>query len=61
MVQTCAFQPAWKEQVDKHLQTNLNCYSDDTRLRFENALGWLSEWGCSRSFGLGTLLPWSSL
>jgi len=51
-------EPAWKAQVDKHLQTNLNCYSDDTKLRFENALGWLSEWGCSRSFGLGTLLPW---
>jgi leucyl-tRNA synthetase len=48
----------WKAQVEGHLQGALNCYSEDTKLRFENALGWLSEWGCSRSFGLGTLLPW---
>jgi len=50
----------WKAQVDKHLQGDLNCYSEDTKLRFEVALGWLSEWGCSRSFGLGTLLPWDT-
>lgn len=25
---------------------------------FEDALNWLKEWGCSRSFGLGTRLPW---
>jgi leucyl-tRNA synthetase len=48
----------WKAQVDEHLQTDLNCYSEDTKLRFEVALSWLSEWGCSRSFGLGTKLPW---
>ena len=47
-------------QVDKHLQGELNCYSEDTKLRFENALGWLSEWGISRSFGLGTQLPWDT-
>jgi len=51
-------EPEWRAQVEKHLQGELNCYSEDTKLRFEVALGWLSEWGCSRSFGLGTLLPW---
>lgn len=25
---------------------------------FEDALDWLKEWGCSRSFGLGTRIPW---
>lgn len=25
---------------------------------YEDALDWLGEWGCSRSFGLGTALPW---
>lgn len=26
--------------------------------QFEHTLGWLNQWACSRSFGLGTLLPW---
>ena len=51
-------EPEWRAEVAEHLEGELNCYSEDTKLRFENALGWLSEWGCSRSFGLGTLLPW---
>ncbi|EKX38614.1 hypothetical protein GUITHDRAFT_158495 [Guillardia theta CCMP2712] len=48
----------WRKQVEEHLQKDLNCYSDDTKSKFEAALSWLGEWGCSRSFGLGTLLPW---
>ncbi len=28
------------------------------RRAFEAALAWLSQWACSRSFGLGTRLPW---
>jgi len=47
----------WREQVETHLK-RMNLYADDTRAKFENALSWLAEWGCSRSFGLGTLLPW---
>lgn len=35
----------------KKFNNNLtNCFTD--------ALDWLKEWGCSRSFGLGTKLPW---
>jgi len=48
----------WRKQVSDHLANNVNCYSEETKSRFEGALSWLSEWGCSRSFGLGTLLPW---
>ncbi len=33
-------------------------YSDETRNQFNNVLEWLHEWACSRSFGLGTRLPW---
>uniref|UniRef100_A0A1D2A3Q3 leucine--tRNA ligase n=2 Tax=Auxenochlorella protothecoides TaxID=3075 RepID=A0A1D2A3Q3_AUXPR len=29
-----------------------------TKGQFEHTLGWLNQWACSRSFGLGTLLPW---
>lgn len=28
------------------------------RHQFEHTLGWLNQWACSRSFGLGTRLPW---
>lgn len=36
----------------------MNMYSDETRNQFNNVLEWLHEWACSRSFGLGTRLPW---
>lgn len=29
-----------------------------TKGQFEHTLGWLNQWACSRSFGLGTRLPW---
>jgi leucyl-tRNA synthetase len=47
----------WRGQIEGLLK-RMNLYNDDIRARFENALSWLGEWGCSRSFGLGTLLPW---
>lgn len=32
---------------------------DETVLAgFKHTLGWLNQWACSRSFGLGTKLPW---
>ena len=36
----------------------METYSPDTRHAFEHTLGWLRQWACSRSFGLGTRLPW---
>lgn len=36
----------------------MNLYSDETRHGFEHTLGWLNQWACSRSFGLGTRIPW---
>lgn len=36
----------------------MNCYNDDTKNMFFNTLDWLKEWACSRSFGLGSHLPW---
>jgi len=47
----------WRQAVSDHLAT-VETYSPETRKLFETALGWLREWGCSRSFGLGTKLPW---
>lgn len=34
----------------------MELFSDDTRKKFEIALGWLNQWACSRTYGLGTRL-----
>ncbi|KAM0940181.1 putative leucine--tRNA ligase [Dioscorea sansibarensis] len=47
----------WKEKAEACL-SDMNLYSDETRHGFEHTLSWLNQWACSRSFGLGTRLPW---
>jgi len=42
----------------KYFFSALNTYGDECRHAFEHTLGWLRQWACSRSFGLGTRLPW---
>lgn len=32
----------------------MNLYAEEARHGFEHTLGWLRQWACSRSFGLGT-------
>ncbi|KAJ6847575.1 leucine--tRNA ligase, cytoplasmic [Iris pallida] len=50
-------EPEWKEKTEECL-ANMKLYSDETRHGFEHTLGWLNQWACSRSFGLGTRIPW---
>ncbi|KAN0012546.1 hypothetical protein ACTFIU_007853 [Dictyostelium citrinum] len=47
----------WKNQTIKQLES-MEFYSAETKKKFELALGWMNQWACSRSFGLGTRLPW---
>ncbi|CAB3401861.1 unnamed protein product [Caenorhabditis bovis] len=47
----------WKEAAKKVL-AKVNTYNDETRRAFEFTIGWLHEHACSRSYGLGTKLPW---
>ncbi|CAF2869864.1 unnamed protein product [Rotaria sp. Silwood2] len=47
----------WKEEV-KHALEKMNVYHTETRHQFEAVLSWLHEHACSRSYGLGTKLPW---
>eukprot|EP01134_Creolimax_fragrantissima_P005932 CFRG5932T1 len=47
----------WKAQCKKLLE-GMETYSLDTRNNFNRVLDWLHEWACSRSFGLGSRLPW---
>ncbi|EFA84639.1 leucyl-tRNA synthetase [Heterostelium album PN500] len=49
--------PQWRDQVNKTLES-MELFSAETKKRFETAVGWLNQWACSRSFGLGTKLPW---
>lgn len=36
----------------------LNTFSDETRNQFQHTFGWLQQWACSRTYGLGSILPW---
>ncbi|CAA0820552.1 Unknown protein [Striga hermonthica] len=47
----------WKKAAVECL-AGMNLYSDETRHGFEHTLSWLNQWACSRSFGLGTRIPW---
>ena len=42
----------------KGLMDNMELYHEDARKNFEYVLGWLHEYACSRTYGLGTRLPW---
>jgi leucyl-tRNA synthetase len=47
----------WKQEAKRALD-QMNVYHTETRNQFEAVLGWLHEHACSRSYGLGTRLPW---
>nr|KYP67153.1 Leucyl-tRNA synthetase, cytoplasmic [Cajanus cajan] len=47
----------WRKLAEECL-SNMSLYSDETQHGFEHTLGWLNQWACSRSFGLGTRIPW---
>ncbi|KAL6050311.1 leucine--tRNA ligase, variant 2 [Balamuthia mandrillaris] len=48
----------WKEKTAKHLEQNVNTYGDEAKTLFRRTLEWLNQWACSRTYGLGTKLPW---
>ncbi|XP_062262028.1 leucine--tRNA ligase, cytoplasmic [Platichthys flesus] len=47
----------WKQKAGDALKT-LETFCDETRKNFEATLAWLQEHACSRTYGLGTRLPW---
>ncbi|XP_048589324.1 leucine--tRNA ligase, cytoplasmic isoform X3 [Nematostella vectensis] len=50
-------EPAWRAQATEAL-SQCNTFSEETRRNFVATLDWLHEHACSRSYGLGTRLPW---
>lgn len=51
-------EPTWRAQVQKCLENGLEVFSPEARNQFEATLDWMQQWACSRSFGLGSRLPW---
>ncbi|KAK7544018.1 uncharacterized protein J3D65DRAFT_608230 [Phyllosticta citribraziliensis] len=48
----------WCDSVMQHLEKGMNTFYPEAQHAFKMTLGWLSQWACSRSYGLGTKLPW---
>ncbi|ODQ82527.1 hypothetical protein BABINDRAFT_169801 [Babjeviella inositovora NRRL Y-12698] len=47
----------WKSQALECLE-HMNTFSSETRHGFEGVLDWLKNWAVSRTYGLGTKIPW---
>uniref|UniRef100_A0AC35U8P0 Leucine--tRNA ligase n=1 Tax=Rhabditophanes sp. KR3021 TaxID=114890 RepID=A0AC35U8P0_9BILA len=47
----------WKAKTKECLAA-LDTFSDEVRRQIERTIDWLHEYACSRSYGLGTKLPW---
>jgi len=48
----------WTGKVKEHVEKNFNGYSAPVYNSMSAAVDWLGDWACSRTFGLGTRLPW---
>ncbi|CAI2376860.1 unnamed protein product [Moneuplotes crassus] len=49
----------WKNFIKEHVTSdNFNAYTKTTQKSFEDIIEWLKQWGFSRTFGLGTKVPW---
>ena len=49
---------AWTKRVREHVEGNFEMFSEASKNALSHAVGWLGDWACSRTFGLGTKLPW---
>jgi len=50
-------EPTWKAEVSQVLE-GLKTYSEEVCNNFHMTVDWLHEHACSRSYGLGTHIPW---
>ncbi|KHN75603.1 Leucine--tRNA ligase [Toxocara canis] len=49
----------WKAEA-KRVLAQLNTYSEEVRRNLDATIDWLHEHACSRSYGLGSRLPWDT-
>ena len=47
----------WREKARKAVEA-MECFTDEVRRNFNSTLAWLKEHACSRTYGLGSRLPW---
>lgn len=50
----------WQKKVLNYVETQFKCNSQILHDDLIYTINWLKEWGCSRSFGLGTKLPFDN-
>ena len=50
---------SWREAVERHVAQTMECYSPAVRNGLCETLSWLGDWACSRTFGLGSRLPYA--
>lgn len=48
---------SWKAKAIECVN-NMQLFSEETKNNFLATLDWMMQWACSRSFGLGSRLPW---
>ncbi|KAJ7619401.1 hypothetical protein FB45DRAFT_930672 [Roridomyces roridus] len=48
---------SWRAETER-LLAGMELYQTETRNSFEKTLGWLNQWACARTYGLGSKLPW---
>ncbi len=48
----------WAELVRKHVDKHMETFSDIVKNEFLGHIDRIHEWACSRSYGLGSKLPW---
>jgi leucyl-tRNA synthetase len=50
-------EPSWQKQAFECLD-QMETFGDEVRNQFTKGLNWIHEWACSRSYGLGSRIPW---
>jgi len=50
-------EPEWRK-ITTECMERMECFHEETKRNFEATLGWLREHACSRTYGLGSRLPW---
>jgi len=48
----------WTNRVRAHVENDFEMFNEPALNNLSHAIGWLGDWACSRTFGLGTKLPW---
>ncbi|TFL03231.1 hypothetical protein BDV98DRAFT_527824 [Pterulicium gracile] len=48
---------SWRAEAEKQL-ASMELYATETRNAFKATLAWMNQWALSRTYGLGSKLPW---